>query len=144
MLQTVVSKCCYSYKHITNKSLSPIDCRKLKYDILLASVGITSVTNFVRIGQLVQRLKRRYIYTEWRCHKPMFFLHEQAQLSRTTLGYGLDDWGGGGDSSPDRGYQFFSSPSRSDGLWGPASLLHNRHQKLFPWGGGGGKAAGTW
>jgi hypothetical protein len=39
-----------------------------------------------------------------------------------------------------RGGRIFSSPPRSDLLWGPPSLLTNGYQGSFP----GGKAAGTW
>jgi hypothetical protein len=43
-----------------------------------------------------------------------------------------DGWWGG--SSPGRGWEFFSSPPRSDRLWGPPSLLSKGHQWVFPWG----------
>jgi len=46
-------------------------------------------------------------------------------------------------SSPDRGWEFFSSPPRLDRLWDPSNLLSSRYR-----GGGGGsllcdKAAGA-
>jgi hypothetical protein len=37
-------------------------------------------------------------------------------------GYGLDDQGGGGSSSPGR-VKIFTSPYRPDRLWGPPNLL---------------------
>jgi hypothetical protein len=39
-------------------------------------------------------------------------------------------WSGG--SSPDRGWEFFSSPPRRDRLWCPPSLLSSGHQRTFP------------
>jgi hypothetical protein len=54
------------------------------------------------------------------------------------LGYGLDDGGLGFNSR--RGWEFFSSRLRPERLWGPPSLLSNRHQGLFL----GGKAARAW
>jgi hypothetical protein len=42
-------------------------------------------------------------------------------------------------SSPCRGWEFFSSPSRPERLWGPPSLLSKGYGELFP----RGKAAGT-
>jgi hypothetical protein len=44
---------------------------------------------------------------------------EPGQLSDRALGYGLDE----GGSSPGRGWEFFSSPPRSDRIWSPPSLL---------------------
>jgi hypothetical protein len=43
-----------------------------------------------------------------------------------------------GGSSPGRGWEFFSSSSRPDRLWGPYNFLLNGYQGLFP----EGKAAG--
>jgi hypothetical protein len=37
-------------------------------------------------------------------------------------------------SSPDRGWEFFSSALHPDRLWGPLSLLSNGFQGPFPWG----------
>jgi hypothetical protein len=39
-----------------------------------------------------------------------------------------------GGSSPGRGWEFFSSPLRSDRRWRPPNLLFNGYQGLFPWG----------
>jgi len=36
-----------------------------------------------------------------------------------------------GASSSGRDCEFFSSPPRSDLLWGPPSLLYNGHRRLF-------------
>jgi hypothetical protein len=43
--------------------------------------------------------------------------------------------------SPERGWEFISSPPCPDRLRDPPSLLSNGYQGLFPWG---GKAAGAW
>jgi len=39
-----------------------------------------------------------------------------------------------GGSSSNRGWEFFSSPTRPDRLWGPLNLLYNEYQELFPSG----------
>jgi hypothetical protein len=39
-----------------------------------------------------------------------------------------------GSSSPDREWEFFSTPPRTDRLWSPPSLLSDGYQGLFPWG----------
>jgi hypothetical protein len=44
-----------------------------------------------------------------------------------------------GGSSPGRGWEFFSSPSRQDRLWGPPSFLYSGYRGSFP----GGKASGS-
>jgi len=36
-------------------------------------------------------------------------------------------------SSPNRGWQFFSSPLRQNQLWCTSSLLSNVYQRFFPW-----------
>jgi hypothetical protein len=46
---------------------------------------------------------------------------------------------GGGGSSPGRGWEFFSSPSRPDRLWGPPNLVSDGTRGSFPVG----KAAGV-
>jgi hypothetical protein len=38
-----------------------------------------------------------------------------------------------GGSSPNREWEFFSSPPRTDRLWGQSSLLSNGYQWLFSW-----------
>jgi hypothetical protein len=43
-------------------------------------------------------------------------------------GYGLDSR----CSIPGRGKRIFSTPQRTDRLWGPLSLLSNRYRGLFP------------
>jgi hypothetical protein len=35
---------------------------------------------------------------------------------------------------PGRGWEFFSSPSRPEQLWGPHSLISNGYRGRFPWG----------
>jgi hypothetical protein len=47
-----------------------------------------------------------------------------------STGYGTDSWG----SNPSRDKRLFSSPQRSDGLWGPPSFLSNGYCELFPRG----------
>jgi hypothetical protein len=42
--------------------------------------------------------------------------------------YGLDDW----ISNPGGGWEFFTSTSCPDLLWGPLSLLSNGYRGLFP------------
>jgi hypothetical protein len=39
-----------------------------------------------------------------------------------------------GDSSPDKGWEIFSSPPCPDRLWDPPSLLSNGYQELFSGG----------
>jgi hypothetical protein len=38
-----------------------------------------------------------------------------------------------GSSSLGRGWEFFSSPPRSDRFWDPHSLLSNEYRGLLPW-----------
>jgi hypothetical protein len=48
------------------------------------------------------------------------------------LRYGLDDRGFRFDSRWE-GWEFFSSSSLPERLWGPPSLLSNGYQGIFPW-----------
>jgi hypothetical protein len=52
------------------------------------------------------------------------------ELSGIALDYELDDCG----FESRQGLGIFSSPPRSDWLWGSPSLLSNGHQGLFPCG----------
>jgi hypothetical protein len=38
-----------------------------------------------------------------------------------------------GNSTPDTGWEFFSSPVRPERLWDPLTLLSKEYQELFLW-----------
>jgi len=58
----------------------------------------------------------------WKVQMQLFYLVRKLDMvpqSPQWLGYGFDDW----DWIRGRGWEFFSSPQRSDRLWGLSSLL---------------------
>jgi hypothetical protein len=57
--------------------------------------------------------------------------HETLQLG-TATGYGLHD-SGSGSLIPGGGWEFFSSPPRSDRVWGTPSLLSNGYWEWSGW-----------
>jgi hypothetical protein len=59
-------------------------------------------------------------------------LRSQDSVGCIATGYGLDDRGAG--FRVPVGARIFTSPCRSDRLWGPSSLLSNGYRRLFPRG----------
>jgi hypothetical protein len=67
----------------------------------------------IKMGKLFGLMQAEFVATS------NFAVREEPEyFSGTALGYGLDD----GGSSPDSGWEFFSSPPYPDLLWGPLSL----------------------
>jgi hypothetical protein len=82
---------------------------------------------FLRNVGWLKRSKLRYMSEDKTFHK-----HHRDSVVGIVTGYGLDD-GGFGVGVP-VGLTVFSSPCRTDRLWGSSSLVSNGYCGLFPLG----------
>jgi hypothetical protein len=91
--------------------------------------------DLVTYWALKDYLPYRYLVGVLHCHLIAHTIYiEYVTWARIAERYSAGLWAGwSGIGFPGREWEFFSSPSSSDRLWGLPSLLPNGYQGLFPW-----------